>query len=89
MLYADVEERYEAILNLLKFVGILLVGIFLLDELAGRIHVVARIDAHFLAIESSHVGNVRIEVNIGYERRNVPGTYDMHLFASAVRYFKK
>lgn len=21
--------------------------------------------------------------------RNVPGTYDMHLFASAVRYFKK
>ena len=68
MLLADVEERYEAILNLLKFVGILLVGIFLLDELAGRIHVVARIDAHFLAIESSHVGNVRIEVNIGYER---------------------
>jgi hypothetical protein len=68
VLLADVEERYEAILNLLKFVGILLVGIFLLDELAGRIHVVARIDAHFLTIESSHVGNVRIEVNIGYER---------------------
>ena len=68
MLLADVEERYEAILNLLKFVGILLVGIFLLDQLAGRIHVVARIDAHFLAIESSDVGNVRIEVNIGYER---------------------
>ena len=68
MLLADVEERYEANLNLLKFVGILLVGIFLLDELAGRIHVVARIDAHFLTIESSHVGNVRIEVNIGYER---------------------
>ena len=68
MLLADVEERYEAILNLLKFVGILLVGIFLLDELAGRIHVVAWIYAHFLSIESSHVGNVRIEVNIGYER---------------------
>ena len=68
MLLADVEERYEAILNLLEFVGILLVGIFLLDELAGRIHVVARIDAHFLTIESSHVGNIRIEVNIGYER---------------------
>ena len=68
MLLADVEERYEAILNLLKFVGILLVGIFLLDELAGRIHVVARIYAHFFTIESSHVGNVRIEMNIGYER---------------------
>ena len=68
MLLADVEERYEANLNLLKFVGILLVGIFLLDELAGRIHVVARIDADFLTIESSHVGNIRIEVNIGYER---------------------
>ncbi len=54
MLLADVEERYEANLNLLKFVGILLV--------------VARIDAHFLTIESSHVGNVRIEVNISYER---------------------
>ena len=68
MLLADVEERHEAVFYLLEFVGILLIGIFLLDELAGRIHVVARIDAHFLAIESSHVGNVRIEVNIGYER---------------------
>ena len=67
VLLADVEERHEALLNLLEFVGVLLISIFLLDELAGRIHVVARIYAHFLTIESSHVGNVRIEVNIGNE----------------------
>ena len=68
VLLADVEERYETLLNLLKFVSILLISIFLLDELAGRIHVVARVYAYFLTIESSHIGNVRIEVNIGYER---------------------
>ena len=68
VLFADVEERHEAFLNLLEFVSILFISIFLLDELAGRIHVVAWIYAYFLTIESSHVGNVRIEVNIGYER---------------------
>ena len=68
MLLADVEERHEAVFYLLEFVGVLLIGIFLLDELAGRIHIVARVYAHLLTIESSHVGNVRIEVNIGYER---------------------
>ena len=67
VLLADVEERYETLLNLLEFVSILFISIFLLDELAGRIHVVARIYAHFLTIESSHVGNVRIEMNIGNE----------------------
>ena len=68
MLLADVEERHEAVFYLLEFVGVLLIGIFLLDELAGRIHIVARVYAHLLAVECSHVGNVRIEVNIGYER---------------------
>ena len=67
MLLADVEERHEAVFNLLEFVSILFISIFLLDELAGRIHVVARIYAHLLAVEGSHVGNVRIEVNIGNE----------------------
>ena len=37
-------------------------------ECAGGIYVVARIYSHFLGIESSHVGNVRIKVNIGYQR---------------------
>ena len=67
MLLADVEERHEAVFYLLEFVGVLLIGIFLLDELAGRIHIVARVYAHLLAVECSHVGNVRIEVNIGNE----------------------
>ena len=42
--------------------------LIVLDELAGRIHVVARVYACFLTIKSSHIGNVRIDVNIGYER---------------------
>ena len=67
MLLADVEEWHEALLYLLEFVGVLLISIFLLDELAGRIHVIARVDAHFLTIESCYISNVRIEVNIGNE----------------------
>ena len=50
------------------FVGIFLVGIFLLDKLAGRIDIVARVDAHLLAVERSHISHIRIEVNIGNER---------------------
>ena len=51
VLLADIEERNESFLNLLEFVGIFLVCIFLLDKLAGRIHVVAWVDTHLFAIE--------------------------------------
>ena len=68
VLLADIEEWHEAIFYLLKFVGIFLVGIFLLDKLAGRIDIVARVDAHLLAVERSHISHIRIEVNIGNER---------------------
>ena len=68
ILLADIEEWNESVFYLLQFVSIFLVGIFLLDELAGRINIVARIDTHLLAVESSNVGNVRIEVNISYKR---------------------
>ena len=68
ILLADIEEWNESVFYLLQFVSIFLIGIFLLDELAGRINIVARIDTHLLAVESSNVGNVRIEVNISYKR---------------------
>ena len=68
VLLADIEERNESFLNLLEFVGIFLVGIFLLDKLAGRIHVVAWVDTHLFAIECSHISHIRIEVDVSHER---------------------
>ena len=45
-----------------------------MSESARRVDVIARIDADFLYNSSGHVGHVRIEVNIGHERRGVAQT---------------
>ena len=37
-------------------------------ERAGRVDIVARIDAHFLHDASRHVGHFRIEMHVGHER---------------------
>ena len=68
---ADIEEGHEAVLQLLELVGILRVGILNLLEHARRVYVVARVDAHLLCVQRSHVSHVGVEVNVGNERRCV------------------
>ena len=68
---ADVEEGHEAVLQFLEFVGILCVGILNLLEHARRVYVVARVHAHLLCVQSSHVSHVGVEVNVGNERCGV------------------
>ena len=42
-----------------------------MHKLAGWVDVVAGVDAHLLGIERGDVGNMRIEVDVGHERRLV------------------
>ena len=71
VLLADVQKRDKPRLNLLDFVGILLIGVFQLLERARRIHIVAWIDAHLLSIKSRHISHVRIEMHVGDKRRRI------------------
>ena len=73
---ADVEERDKTLLYLAELLGVLLIGVLLVDKLAGRVYVVAGVDAHLLGIEGSHVGHVGVEVDVGHQGRVEPiGTY--------------
>ena len=60
------DEGHQLALDLLQFGSILLVGIFQVLERAARIDIVARIDAHLLAIEGSDIGGMGREVNVGH-----------------------
>ena len=64
---ADGEQFREARLEPAEFLGILLVGVFQVLELAGRVHVVAGVDAHLLHHGRRHVGHGRVEVDVGHE----------------------
>ena len=74
VLAADIQERNEAVLNLLEFSCILLVSILQLLELTGGIHIVTRIDAHLLTITGSDIGHSRIEMHVGYKRNVTAGS---------------
>ena len=65
---ADIQERHQLRLNLLKFLGILLVRIFQMFESASRIDIVAWIDTYFLTILRCHICNVSREMYVGYQR---------------------
>ena len=67
MLFADAQERNQAILNLLQFGGIFLVRVVNLDKLAGGVGIVAGIYSYFLGIESGHVCHVGIEVHVRHQ----------------------
>ena len=68
---ANIEEGHEAVFQFLEFVGILRVGILNLLEHARRVYVVARVYAHLLCVQRSHVSHVGVEVNVGNERCGV------------------
>ena len=69
MLLADVKERHKPVLDLPQFLGILLIGIFMLDKLARGVHIVARIDTHLLGIERGNISHTRVEMHVGHEGR--------------------
>ena len=68
MLFADVDERHEPVIDFLKFGLVFLIGVFQMFESAGRIDIVAWIDAYFLGIACSYVGYIGIEMDISHER---------------------
>ncbi len=71
-----IKEAAEALVQPFQLLPVLLVGIFQGLELTGRVDVVARIDAHFLHDGRSHVGHVRIEVDVGTERHVAIAAFD-------------
>ena len=68
MFLADIQEGHQLALDLLQFGSILLVGVFQMLERAAGIDIVARIDAHLLTVERSHIGRMRGEVHVGHQR---------------------
>ena len=70
VLATDGEELAEARLEAVQFGVVFLVGVFQVLEGARGVHIVARIDAHFLHDGGGHVGHARIEVDIGHEGRS-------------------
>ena len=65
VLLANVEEWHKALVDFLQFLRILLIGIFVLDELPCRVYVVARIYANLFGDARRHVGHVGVEVDVG------------------------
>ena len=63
-----IKEWNQTVLDTLKLCLILFISIFQMLELTGCINIVARIDTNFLAIEGSHLGYARIEVDVGNQR---------------------
>ena len=73
MFTADGEQLFEALFQACEFGGIFLVGVFQMLERAGRVDIVARIDAHFLHDAGRHVGHFRIEMHVGFDVAEVFG----------------
>ena len=67
MLLTDGQEGPQAFLYLQYLCRIFLVVVGQFLEGACRIHIVARIDTHLLAISGSHIGHGRVEVYIGHQ----------------------
>ena len=68
VLFADVDERHQAVFYLFQLMSIFLVGIFQFFELACRVDIVARVYSHLLAIFCCHVSHIGIEVDISHQR---------------------
>ena len=68
VLFTNLDERHQPVVNLLQLGAVFLVGVLQVLERAGGVDVVARIDAHLLAILRSHVGHAGVEVHVGHER---------------------
>ena len=88
VLAAYLQEGQQALFDALQLSLVLLVGVFQLLERAGRIDVVAGIDAHLLAVLCGHVGHTGVEVNVGHERLRVavvfqPGRDVAHVLSLA------
>ncbi len=64
----NLEKRHQPSLYLLQFLGIFLVGVLQPLEGSSRVDIIARVDAHLLAIEGCHVCHIGIEMNIRHER---------------------
>ena len=69
---ADVQELDKAVVQLAQLSGVLVIRILQVLERAGRVHIVAGVDAHGLGIVRRHVGHVGIEVHVGNERGHYP-----------------
>ena len=67
MFLADIEERHELAFDLLQLSRILFISIFQMLERAPRVDIVARIDAHLLAITGSDISRMGREVDVGHE----------------------
>ena len=65
VLPADSQKAAETLIQSLQLLPVLLIRIFQMLELTGRIHIVARIDAHLLHDGGSHIRHIGIEVDIG------------------------
>ena len=62
------QQLRESLLQPPELGGVLLVGIVDVDEFAGRVDIVARVDAHGLHHRCGGVGHGGIEVDVGHER---------------------
>ncbi len=67
VLSANLQQGQQGVLYLLQFSGILLVGILKFSESAGRVDVVAGVDAHLLGIACGHLGHMGIEMYVGHK----------------------
>ncbi len=85
VLTADTQEAAEAVVQTLQLLLVLLVGIFQMLELTGRINVVAWVDAHLLDNRSSHICHIGIEVYIGTQGRiSVAASHQSSLYVAKV-----
>ena len=69
VLAADVKKLAETRLEAVEFGIVFFVGIFQVLEGACGVHIVARIDTHFLHDGGGHVGHTRVEVDVGHKGR--------------------
>ena len=67
VLFTYINKRYELGLNLFQLLLIFLVSVLQVFEGTTRIDIVARIDAHLLAILCSNIGGMSRKMNIGHQ----------------------
>ena len=64
---ADIDERHQFVLDLLQFCSIFLIRVFQMLERTSRVDIVARIDAHLLTVEGSHISGMSREMHVSHE----------------------